>query len=429
MNVLGQKKCHRCGYSLVELREGRPVYLRCLCEWDRAFRARVSETLLPDFYTRTMRDWNPPLFAAGGYRAFMEAQLAMVPIRVFRYAFKDDAIKANVRARRNLFVRGPAGSGRGLLAACVKRHAIFSELSVTRLPNDYDILKNELAESDVFGSVGEGAKVALNGKYESPDLMVVEHARAEQKFKPNHGEERTRKIKGFAALDALLARRVQGAGCMMVTSSDFLGQIAESMGDRMLEELSSPRTDMILMLSPKETLDLDNEINARRKWFVEFVMAFGGGTKIADEGKSRLEKNADMGEVETFRQALYFEAAFPVVVEREGIDNMKIKKLVESGIDKWERAGEALPVWTRFCEARETGSAEFEEGVAGAQMTVVEACRSLAEKLSQREKEEVGKMLGKAASVNPDDPGDEILASWREQAEKHRRIMSGEENG
>ena len=101
------KKCHKCGYALTELRDGKIIYLRCYCEWDRAFRARVKQAILPEFYTKTMADWDPPLFREGGYPEFLAAQLAMVPVRLFRFVFRENAIRRQVRGRP-----GCAGTGR-----------------------------------------------------------------------------------------------------------------------------------------------------------------------------------------------------------------------------------------------------------------------------------------------------------------------------
>jgi hypothetical protein len=81
--------------------------------------------------------------------------------------------------------------------------------------------------------------------------------------------------------------------------------------------------------------------------------------------------------------------------------------------------------WSRFAEAREAKSAEYKEGLEAARVAAVKDCLSLAEKLSPREKEEVGKVMAYAAKVDASDPADELLSSWREKAEARKRVMSG----
>jgi hypothetical protein len=375
-----------------------------------------------------MEDWDPPLFREGGYPEFLAAQTAMVPVRLFRFAFRDNAIQRQVGGRKNLFIRGPSGSGRGLLAANIKRHALFCELSVTPIPNDYDILKGELGESERFGDVGDIAKAALNGKYESPDLTVIEHIRAEQKFRDSDGVNRIRRVKGHTSLDTLLARRVLRRGGIVVTSSDFLGEIADSMGDRMFDELSSPRTEMILMLSPKETIDLENALAAAKSKYVKLIKRLGEEKKAeSTSDQSRLDKKAEQDDMRVLEEAIYFDHAFPHMKTKEAQDNSPISYSIESFMEHWKRSAEATQVWNKVKEAQ--GSAEFEAGLKKAQRDIIDSCSVLAKKLSEGEKEEIGAMLSKATSIKPGKEGEDLLEKWRQQAHRCKMIMSGKENG
>ena len=172
--------CSRCGQPTAKEEDGKVTYLRCYCDWQRGYAERLRRTIHPEFLkpVKTIKDWNPKLFTTG-FAEMMEVQkvLAIKRLRDFAYGQDYDrkALDSNLAERKNLFIRGPSGSGRGLLLATIKLHAAIREITVTPLPCDYDIFRADYAEAESFGQIGEEKKLVIAEKYETPQIMVVEN--------------------------------------------------------------------------------------------------------------------------------------------------------------------------------------------------------------------------------------------------------------
>lgn len=396
-----------------------------MCEWERENHSRIKQTIHPEYYKprfRVMADWDPPLFSRGGFEEYLEVQKVMAMMKIWRFAFSPggNALKDKAARGRNFFVRGPAGSGKGLLAATIKLVAAGRGMTATPLPSDYDVLKGFLAQAEEYGGRGDAARVELYSRYESPTLMVVEDARAEMRFQFRDGNEKTRRVRGHDFLDALLARRASRPGTLLMTSSNFIGEIRDSMGDRMHDMLLSPKTNLLVMLGPDETSDLRTMLSARRSQFQDVIDRL---VEVPQE-KNRLltERMGDCEEADLFLEALYFEEAFPRRGARAGENNLSWHEMCESSLGHWEQASLAAPVWERFVSAREERSAEYKEGLDRARAEAIQDCRGLSPKLSRREMIEVGKMLSLAARATGD-PG--LIDSWKAEAAAKRDLMSG----
>lgn len=418
--------CQKCGKPVEGMIDGRWVTLRCLCDWERGFHERLRRTVHPDFYRKTMGDWDPPLFASGGYEELMVLQKAAVSRAIYAFAFEkgedgSEAIERNIARGRTLFIRGPEGSGRGLLAAMVKMATARLGIPTTTV-GDYDIMKGELSNADIFGELGDAARVALRQKYELPGLMVLEQVRAESTYVDRNGNERIKQIKGSATLDSILAKRATRRGAMLVTSSDFIGEIAESMGDRMADTLGSPKTSLVIMLSPKESATLETALAERKTAVSSLSEVLHATPKESESGRSRVEKMSEAEMAAGFEDALYFEEAFPNVKVKDAKVKASIQKDARASIGKWARADLARPVWMRFRDAKENQTSEYESGVEKAREEMVRSCKELAKRLTRKEMLHIGKMLSVATEVVPGD--DSRINKWRESNERYRGMMS-----
>jgi len=416
--------CTRCGQPTSKEEDGKLVYLRCYCDWQRGYAERIKKTIHSEFLkpVKTIKDWNPKLFSTG-FAELMEVQkvLAVKRIRDFAYGKDYDrkALDSNIMERRNLFVRGPSASGRGLLLAMIKMHAAIREISVTPLPCDYDIFRADYAEAESFGQIGEEKRLNVAQKYEYPQIMVVENVRAEIKFRNQTGLP-TRRIKGFTVVDATIAKRLAKPGSVVVSSYDFAGEIQDSMGERMFELLESPRTSRLLMFDPNETTTLRRAIHDRKKIMIERMSQIR--TDDSGDRKMRSEKMGEDEQMAILEDALFFEEAFKGLKPLPGDDVMPIHAQMEMGAPNWAKRERVLRAWESFVAARKDKDVEYKIGLQRARTETVRSCRVIAQKMTEQEMLETGQMLSYACMIDAskDDPK---LAEWRKQAEESKNRM------
>src|SRR5258708_9399774 len=135
-----ERFCNVCRQPKNEFVNGMEILRRCRCDWEIGFQERYEKTVTREFRKKilgkplTLTDWDPPLFKNGGngkFTNFINVMKAAVAFRLHRYCFevlnfcedtkaREYALEKSVGLRRNLFIRGPAGSGRGLLVAIMK---------------------------------------------------------------------------------------------------------------------------------------------------------------------------------------------------------------------------------------------------------------------------------------------------------------------
>jgi hypothetical protein len=425
-------KCGRCGGQTTAMKDGGLVYLRCLCEWERGYHERLRGTVHLDFLSpvvKSMADWDPPLFrpAAGspGWREMLEVQKIVAVSRLYNFAFKgkgpQQAIRSSIASRHNLFVRGPANSGRGLLAAVVKTLCAMRDISVTPLPCEFDIFKTDMVESEAFGPSGDEAKIRSHQKYEAPQVMVVENMRAEPEVRGPGGQTQRKRFRGSNSVDALLARRLVKPGSILATSWDFLGEISDALGDNAFDTLSSDKTAFVILFHPAETESLRTALGARRDELIRRIEILSEG----DKGKRPATERT--GEVlDLVADLLYFEEVFGSAFG-EGRVGDSFKSHFENMDDNAiVKVPKVLEVWREFLEARKTQSAEYQKRVKVAQVEAVKQCKGLGQSLSEREMREVGDMLRLARRVSASG-GDPTLDDWKAKAAKCVAIMSGKE--
>jgi len=416
--------CTICGKPTSKVVDGRIFYIRCLCDYSRGYRERMRKTIHVEFREplKTIQDWDPKLFRTG-FAELMEIQKIFAIKRIRDFAFGKDydkgAFDHNISSRNNLFVRGPARSGRGLLLATVKLHAAIREVSVTPLPCDYDIFRADFAEAESFGVVGEEKKAHVAEKYEYPQIMIVENVRAEQRIKSLKGEQ-TKRIRGSTGVDAMIARRMAKPGSILVSSYDFAGDIADSMGDRMYEVLESPKTSRLLLFDPDESVSLRKALYERKGIMLDRLEQIRGDNST--DRKLRMEKMTEDEQYALLEEALFFEEAFGGLPPMAGQDALPIHVQMEMGAPKWAKRDRALKVWTSFVESRKDQDAEFKQGIKRARIEAVRSCKALSPKMTEQEMLETGVLLSYACSVDASKE-DEMLANWKRQAEESKEKM------
>jgi len=412
--------CTRCNQPSSKVVDGKLVYLRCHCDWGRGYAERLRKTIHAEFRKplKTIKDWDPPLFASG-FMELMEVQklLAVKRIKDFAYGVDYDrkAFDINLNNRNNLFIRGPAGSGRGLLLASIKIHAAIREVTVTPIPCDYDIFRADFSEAEALGHVGEEKRIFVSQKYQHPQVMTVENVRAEVRF-----NDRPRRIKGAQQLDAMMAKRLVHPGIIVVTSYDFVGEILDSMGDRMFEVLNSPRTKHILLFSPEESLALEKALYERKRLMLERME--GIRNDDSKDRKMRMEKMSEDEQLAVLEDALFFEEAFRGLKTAAGYDALPIQAQMEMGAPDWAKRDRVLKAWQAFVSSRKDNDVAFKEGIRRARIEAVRGCKGLANKMTEGEMLEAGRMLSHACLVSGED---EKLAEWKAKVDEAKNKMTG----
>jgi hypothetical protein len=424
-NIL--RTCLRCGEpSLVEA-NGSPFVKRCRCEVEAAALARMRATVHPQFlgdHTKTMSDWDPPLFSAaraGPAWRYMRAQRAMAIKRLWDFCFADDgrAILASVSAGRNLFVRGPRNSGKGLLSAAVKAVAAIKQVSATPFACEFDVFRSEMMACMSFGRDGAEAKAVVADKYLDVQLMVMENVRAESTIKFS-GEEAKAKFKGSNQIDSLLANRAAAKGSLLLTSCDFIGEISTTLGERLFEDLSGDRTALLLLLSPDEAAEVTDSLSSVYASRVATFHSMLGG----EVERRTLDSRNDDENIIMVEDGFYVEEAFDSIPGTG--------KLIQSHIEG-DPSGVTPAIRDKYAEFRrekERNGSAYKRGLAAARAQVVRASGACNEapvgrppcyRMTKAEVAELGGTLSLACS------SEERLASAEAKAAAMLAKMSGDE--
>lgn len=420
------EKCSKCKKNLNTIKNGKIVYLRCLCEWERGFHERLKKTVHVDFLKpiKTINDWDPPVLH-GGYEEFMAIQKSLAIRRIYEFAFEEYsskpnyALAKNIIHNNNLFIRGPNGSGRGLLSATIKILAAIRDISCTSIPCDFDLFKIDLSDSEIFGNSGENAKIRLYEKYECPEICIIENMRAEQKIKFN---DKYKKFRGANSFDGLLAKRMSKPGILLITSSDFIGEIMESLGDRLLEVLSLDKTKLILLLSPQESILLKDALRNRKKYIISRINPLfneNQDKKLTGE-KRLLERMTEETQLSFVEEALFFEETFKIP-PTPGMPVMSIQKLFAAGINVWSNPEKIMPIWENFCSMKEKKGIDYIDGIKKAKKDVVRSCKELSEKMTEKELLEIGSMLSMSCKLSCND---DKIKEFLEKTKSITKLMS-----
>jgi hypothetical protein len=422
--------CQSCGAKKSELRDEVEYMLKCKCDWERQFWPMLTSTVHESFRHKSMGDWSPKLFSEAQSRSFkrlIKVQKADAIAKVWNFAFRPftkgvvttNALTKSIQNRHNLFIRGPKNSGRGLITASIKLLAAVRGIQSTPLPGDFDTFKAELAQTESFSAAGADARILVSQKYEDPPLLALEDVRGELITRYS-GDKIPKKSKAADAIDRLLAARALRPGAMLLSGPDFIGQLQDTLGDRLPEILDSDNTSIILLFHPKEADALLAGLKMYRESLEDVVrQAIGTGSneKLSTKDKKYFDEQAEL-----LRQALYFEEAFPNVPE--GCDP---NGSVGQGIcfydmvtdDEKRLHKKMLEVVRTFNAAKASKDEAYADGVRTAQINAARSCKTLASRMTERELYETGRLMSMATMPA------ERVAEIIEKARAMRDKMSG----
>lgn len=413
MIEFSERTCPKCGEPLNTLREGREVVLRCTCDWEKGFHQRVKRTIHPTFYVggvKKMIHWRPPLFNVdpnGHLYNFMVAQKVLAIRRVYDFAFCGGGLAASLASSRNLFIRGPKGSGRGLIVASIKFYAAAKDVSATPASGDWALFKNEVMEAENFNRQGEIAKASLGSSYINVDLMTIENIRAE----PGLVSTR-RKVRGAGIIDLVLAKRQSRFGSMVFSSFDFCKEFGDALGDKLPEIINEETTRLILLFSPQEAdvsmRTVESRLEQCRKNFSDLA------------GKAR-KKNwrEESSEQEQDRQIVMdFMASSSLLPCSEAV-NMELSAFRTAGDNPYVKS------LLEHVEAeRLDDPLSYEESFRGAVFDVLRRSKYMSERLTDKETSELASIMRLAS--DPSLPKQRALAILLKK--KMSGISSPEEN-
>lgn len=430
INEFIERKCPHCGERKNELIDGEEFILRCQCDWENGFKNRLISTVHPDFWKneKKMIDWSPTIFKNGGntqFTNFVKIQKANVIYKLNEFYFKETtlnnkkitSLQKSIEYARNLFIRGPANSGRGLLVACIKTFAAMKDISTTPLPGEWSTFKFLLQESTSYGDIGIQAKSTINEQYRDVKLMTIENLRSEIPFSLLDDKPVYKKIRGSSTFDDLLARKSSVKGSMVFSSLDFIGQFKDSISDAMPEILLSDKTMVILMLSCNEIESLLNGIEKRCNDLIRSCNILTG--KKVESKKTIVEKKSEEENLIQLKYLLYTSDIFDIVPSSDSI-NLKTYSMILKESIKNKSANEKVnEVYEEYLRVKEENGEEYQNNIYRAMIFAIKECKELYPKLSEKELIELGKMISLACKSK-----DEI-DEYMKGAIELRKMMSG----
>ena len=429
-----QKACPECGEPKNALRNGKEMLLRCKCDWERGFFDRVKATIHPEFYeksVKTLRDWHPAIYEPFGHwdksrkmpteeQRMVMAQKAAAIHAIYDFCFRKAeggrvALEESVASGRNMFIRGPYGSGRGLLAASIKMMAAAKCLSATPVPAcEYDIFKSEIYRAEALGQEGGVAKAEVGSKYTGVDMMVLENVRAESTINMA-GAHVPRKFKAAGAVDAMMAERICRRGSMVVTSYSFVGEIADTFGDTFYDVfLRSDKTSLVLLLGKDE---ISRAVKSIRAQVQKITRSLQDKRQTTLSGTA-IEKKVVEQEMEEYMYGLYFCEAFPDASPAPaGGRKDRMMAETEGDLDGHKsQSREVSKAVAEFNQQKREQGLEYKEGVRLAQQS---AARKLGiASLDDNEAQRLGQVISLAYSWNR-------LREYAEEAKVLRDEISG----
>lgn len=411
MHDFVQRYCDTCGKPKNQLRNGVEFILRCRCDWKRGFLERMRATVNPSCWRPNMKnimDWNPKIFKNGGgarFRNLLVVQKCFAIARLYEFCFKrieydpgsehrKYALGRSVEQGKNLFIRGPIHSGRGLLMACMKLLAATVDISATPNPGEWAIFKTDLleSESNMF-SVSEAARLRVTEQYANVEMLAIENLRSELV-----GRNGPWKFRAASSIDALLSVRQVRPGCMAFTSGDFIGQLADSYGDKLQEILSSEKTSLLLMFNAMEADSLLKGLQDRYNYLLTASQLMLVGERAKGEGIK--ERMSEKEILDALYETLVFEDLYPVIPMSGSFDRSAYRKAgsMTMGLsmfpEKYKQ--QAVDVYKRFKEEKEANLLSYRERRNRACMSAVELCPELSKKMTQKELLETGLMMSHA---------------------------------
>lgn len=402
MSLLGfkEQKCGVCGEPKNELRDGNEIILRCTCDWERGYHDRLKRTVHPDYWLKKITNWSPPAFKDGGrgrFKSLIKIQKATAMQRLYDFCFKihgrdkgtgfkQYALYKSMERGRNLYIRGPNGSGRGLLTATIKIFTAMKNISTTPLPGDWSTFKSEIAQSDWNSREADIVKMSIIENYRNVKLLALENVKGESGG--------ARKFRSSTLIDDMLTKRSMLQGSMVMTSSDFIRQIGDTVGDRLPEILTSENTSIIIMFSPKEA---DALLSALVSYMSSARLVVLQLKQSAKEGLSN--QLADDKAVEAVEEVLYLEDAFPEVPAVTTEASLKFNKAnsVTTSLALGKYSMESIKqAFAKFNVDKKENNLAYQERHQRVLVNAVKASKELGSRMEEKEMLETGKMMSLA---------------------------------
>lgn len=392
--------CKKCGHELNYVRDGVTYSSPCRCQRMKDRLDRIINTVDPEFFNpdgtlKLMNAWNPPMFSQPTeFPGFMKAQRAILLKKLYEFAFKplDEggrSLSKSVADRLNFFLRGPQGTGRGLVAANLKVAVAQGDLRATqrddRAASRFEVFKDICAKAISLGKTGDEAEFDIHLYYQEVDVMFLEGVRADTRLNYS-GDAVRHKFSGAPAIDSLIAARRKGS--MIVTSHDFLGQIRETLGETFLDELCSQRTMIGLLFSPAEADLLHGHL---WKTYNEYRTLVGKlrNKEAAGDRKRLTDRAAAKEDAALLREALLFGA----VMEDHIPAGVKIVDMTRQLVEYKEVGPDANDQFRRFIEDETAGGRMFDEDKRLALGRAISSCPFLKDSVVDRERDELTKIV------------------------------------
>jgi hypothetical protein len=276
-------------------------------------------------------------------------------------------------------------------------HSAARDISTTPLPAEFSALRGMLHEYESYGAERDMTRSIVHDSYVGVSLMVLEDIHCETK---TLGRQNVVIKSRYAnTFDSLIAKRAQQEGSMVFTSSEFAGEIGDSLGDKLREVLESDSTYEIVMVSPVEADALLKSLRARKGMFA---------TQLAKFDKEKTKKgpvpkgNKAMGEaieegfgIESVTEGLYFEEAFPSIPG----ETDRLSTMLALSPDRFPEIQGTYEEYLAEKNQSPRGLAYY-NGINTAIVNAVRACKELSEKMTHREMRLVGQMMSAATQAD-----------------------------
>lgn len=423
--------CPVCQKKKFEMRNGEKYILRCDCEWQDSYLRRMAINVHSDYWLKWPTDWNPKIYdEKSSLSNFIKLQKAAAMIKLYQFAFKkvplvtgetNHSIYNAIDGNRNLFIRGVAGSGRGLIAASIKKMAVGKEINITPSPSEFDIFKSECLEAVQFGKTAEDMRIKIESKYVDPEIMFLEEMKSEIQIKsdvnPNFTPLR-RKFKAFSVIDSVITKRIMKNGCIVVTSGAFLGEIMDDYGERLVELLADEdKTSLILMFSIPEVEEIKNSIVDRLNVMHDYAEIFC--TKKSSQTKAgRLELQSQKEQLALLEEGLYLYAGLKHTISIKLATEM-IKRGIEDIFESPQDFDQSLSsMVVRVKDEKKNNTEGYKKSVLRAIYNSIRSRKTIGPRLSDVECMEASRILAKSDS-------DKDTKNIVDTAEKFKIEMSG----
>lgn len=425
-------RCPECKEPRMIEVDGKEVFYRCQCDFQLGLHTRLSRTLHPSLWKPKFRgigEWNPPSLAPtqSKFPTLMRAQKIRALSALHSFAFASGADKYSlpdsISQSKNLFIRGPEMSHKALMISSIKMLAAVLNITVTPLPGDFDVFKSDIAEAESTNMAGAEAKLRVFERYEVPKIMCLDNVRASFRLVPRPAgskmtsERAPKEIRGFEQVDRLMAVRASRPGSLVLSSTDFIGEIGETCGERLFDILASQRTSLILLFHPDESADILDAL-FKKVWADNNLIL----TMRQDGNKTKAEQLTDEQKIESLVDALYFEETFKVVRDPTGREESRDVRETMGGSLAQSYPKKLQDAFRRFEVSVREQNHEYRLGVKQALNNWCSCSPKWQQSLSMPEREEVGRILMLACETQ------EEIDSQARSAMALRALMGGRKN-